>query len=93
MLIDKHKRIGRKCLEDPKAINFKILFMKISLNIDEYYPGTYLKILIVFDDIIKDKIINLKLEPIVTELFTRGREINVALAFITQSYLVVPKQN
>lgn len=67
--------------------------MKISLNIDEYYPGTYLKILIVFDDIIKDKIINLKLEPIVTELFTRGREINVALAFITQSYLVVPKQN
>lgn len=49
--------------------------------------------MIVFDDIIKDKIINLKLEPIVTELFTRGREINVALAFITQSYLVVPKQN
>ena len=38
--------------------------MKISLNIDEYYPGTYLKILIVFDDIIKDKIIKDKIKDL-----------------------------
>ena len=49
------------------------------------------KILIVFDDIIADMINNKKLNLIVTELFIRGRKLNISLVFITQSYFKVPK--
>ena len=34
---------------------------------------------------------NEKLSPIVTELFLRGRKLNISLAFISQSYFKVPK--
>ena len=34
---------------------------------------------------------NQKLNPIVTELFIRGRKLNISIAFITQSYFKVPK--
>ena len=32
-----------------------------------------------------------KMNPVVTELFIRGRKLNISLVFITQSYLKVPK--
>ena len=38
-----------------------------------------------------DLINNKKLNPIVTELFARGRKLNISLVFITQSYFQVPK--
>ena len=47
--------------------------------------------LIVFDDMIADMIHNKKLNSIVTELFIRGRKLNISIAFITQSYFKVPK--
>ena len=34
---------------------------------------------------------NKKLTPVVTELFIRGRKLNIYLVFITQSYLAVPE--
>ena len=34
---------------------------------------------------------NNKLNPIVTELFNRGRKLNISIVFITQSYFKVPK--
>ena len=34
---------------------------------------------------------NKKLNSIVTELFIRGRKLNISLVFITQSYFKVPK--
>ena len=40
---------------------------------------------------IADMLNNKKLNPIVTELFIRGRKLNISFAFITQSYIVVPK--
>ena len=40
---------------------------------------------------IADMLSNKKLNPIVTELFIRGRKLNSSLVFITQSYFVVPK--
>ena len=49
------------------------------------------KILIVFDDMIADMINNNKLNPIVTELFIRGRKLNISIVFIMQSYFKVPK--
>ena len=47
--------------------------------------------LIVFDDMIADMECNRKLNPIVTELFLRGRKLNISLVFISQSYFKVPK--
>ena len=32
-----------------------------------------------------------KLNPIVTELFIRGRKLNISLVFISQSYFALPK--
>ena len=40
---------------------------------------------------ITDMLIIKKLKPIVTELFIRGSELNISLAFITQSYFSVSK--
>ena len=51
----------------------------------------FTKILIVFDDVIADMINNKKLNSIITELFIRGRKLNISLVFITQSYFKVPK--
>ena len=34
---------------------------------------------------------NNKLNPMVTELFIRGRKLNISIVFITQSYFKVPK--
>ena len=34
---------------------------------------------------------NKKLNPVVTELFIRGRKLNISIGFITQSYFKVPK--
>ena len=36
--------------------------------------------------------INKKLNPVVTELFIRGRKLNISIIFITQSYFKVPKE-
>ena len=47
--------------------------------------------MIVFHDMIADIFSNKKLNPIVTELFFRGRKINISLVFITQSYFAVSK--
>ena len=49
------------------------------------------KILTAFDYMIADMLSNKRLSPIVTELFIRGRKLNISLAFITQSYFAVPK--
>ena len=35
---------------------------------------------------------NKKLNPVVTELFIRGRKLNISTAFISQSYFKVPKE-
>ena len=40
---------------------------------------------------IADMIHNKKLDSIVTELFMRGRKLNISLVFIIQSYFKVPK--
>ena len=60
-------------------------------NIEGYNPNKKRKILIVFDNMIADMLSNKKLNPIVTELFIRGRKLNISLVFITQSYFAVPK--
>ena len=63
----------------------------IYINIEEYNPNKKRKMLIVFDDMIADMFSNKKLNLIVTELFVRGRKLNISLVFITQSFLAVAK--
>ena len=41
---------------------------------------------------IADMINNEKLNLLVTELFIRGRKLNILFVFITQSYFKVPKE-
>ena len=40
---------------------------------------------------IADMINNNKLNPVVTELFIRGRKLNISIVFIRQYYFKVPK--
>ena len=40
---------------------------------------------------ITDTLSNKKLNPIVTELFVRGRKLNISLVFITQSYFALSR--
>ena len=59
--------------------------------IEECNPNNKCKILIIFDDVIADMLNNKKLNPIVTELFIRGRKLNISLVFIRQCCFAVPK--
>ena len=91
-LINKRESVGINHFNDPKAfIEYSNDMHDVYKNIDEYNPDKENKILIVFDDMIADMIHNKKLNSIVTELFIRGRKLNISLDFITQSYFKVPK--
>ena len=70
-----------KCENDTRYV-YKI--------IGDYNPRKNRKVLIVFDDMIADMINNKKLNPMVTELFIRGRKLNISIVSITQSYFKVP---
>ena len=64
----------------------------ICKNIEEYNPDKKQKLLIVFDDMIDYMLSYKKPNLIVTELFIRGRKLNISLTFIIQSYFPVPKK-
>ena len=60
-------------------------------NVYDYNPNRQRKILIVFDNMIADIMLNKKFQAIIKELFIRCRKVNISLVFITQSYFSVPK--
>ena len=60
-------------------------------NIEEYDPNKKRKILIVFDDMMADMLSNKKLNPILTEVFIRGRKLSISLVSIAKSYFTLPK--
>ena len=69
-LINKRKSTRLKHFNDSKAfIEYSNDMDDIYKNIEECNPNKKLKILIVFDDMIADMLINKKLNPLVTELF------------------------
>ena len=90
-LINKRESVGTNHFNDPKAFIDYSNDMHIYENIDDYNPDKQNKILIVLDDMIADMINHKKLKSIVSELFIRGRNLNISLVFITQSYFKVPK--
>ena len=61
---------------------------EIYKNIEEHNLGKKCKVLIVFDDMINNKNLN----TLVTEMFIRGRKLNISIVFITQSHFKVPKE-
>ena len=68
----------REKVEIKKLKNLKAL-IDYSQAIDDVYEN------------LADMESNKKLSHIVTELFLRGRKLNISLAFISQSYLKVPR--
>ena len=91
-LIDKRENVGLNHFNDPKAfIEYSNDMQDVYKNIEDYNPIKKRKVLIIFHDMIADMINNNKLNPIVTELFIRGRKLNISIIFITQSYFKVPK--
>ena len=91
-LINKHEKVGLDHFKDPKAfMEYSNNMEDVYKNIENYNPGKKRKILIAFDYMIADMINNKKLNSVVTELFIRGRKLNISIVFITQSYLKVPK--
>ena len=91
-LINKREKVGLNHFNDPKAfMEYSNDMQDVYKNIENYNPIRKRKMLIVFDDMIADMINNNELNPIVTELFIRGRKLNVSIVFIMQSYFKVPK--
>ena len=92
LLIEKRESIGLKHFNDPKAfIEYSNDMYDVYKNINDFNPDKENKILIIFGDMIADMISNKELNSIVTELFIRGRKLNISLVFITQSYFKVPR--
>ena len=91
-LINKREKGGLNNFKEPMAfIEYSNNMQHVYKNIEDYNQGKKCKIIIVFNDMTADMINNKKLNPIVTELFIRGRKLNISIVFITQSYFKVPK--
>ena len=91
-LINKRQQVELNHYDNPKAfMEYSNDMQVVYKNIEDYNPRENRKVLIVFDDMIVDMTNNKKLNPIVTELFIRGRKLNISIIFITQSYFKVPK--
>ena len=82
-LINKRESVGLKHFSDPKAfVEYSNDIQDVHKKIEEYSPGKKRKMLMIN---------NKKLNSIVTELFIRGRKLNISLVFIIQSCFKVPK--
>ena len=91
-MINKREKVGLKHFNDPKAfIKYSDESQNVYKNIGEYKIVKKRKVLIVFDCIIADMTDYKKVNPVVAELFFRGRKLKVSIVFITQSYFKVPK--
>ena len=73
LFISKRESIELKHFNDPKAfIEYSNDMQDVCKNIEEYNIGKKRKIVIVFDNMVADMINNIKLNPVVITLFTRG---------------------
>ena len=91
-LINKREKVGINHFNDPKAfMEYSNDMQDVYKNIEDYNAIKKRKVQIIFDDMIADMVSNNKLNPIVTELFIRGRKLNISIVFIKQSYFKVPK--
>ena len=79
-LINKREKVGLDHFNDPKAfMEYSNDIKDVYRNIEEYNPLKKRKVLIIFYDMIANMINSNKLNPVVTELFIRGRELNISI--------------
>ena len=91
-LINKRESLVINHFNDPKAfIEYSNDIRDVYKNINYYNLDQKNKILIAFNDMVADMIHNKELCSIVTELFIRGRKLDISLVFVTLSYFKVPK--
>ena len=84
--------MGINHFKHPKAfIEYSNDMYDVYRNIEDYNPDKDSKILIVFDYMIADMIHNKKLNSIVTELFIRGRKLNISLFLLLNHTLKFQK--
>ena len=77
-LVSRREKVGLDYFNDPKPfMEYSNDMLYVYKNIEDYNLDKKRKVLIVFDDMIPDMINNKKLSPILTELFIRGRKLNI----------------
>ena len=80
LFINGREKVGIKKLKSPKTfIVYSQTIYDVYKNLEDYNPSKKRKVLIVFDDMIADMESNKKLSPKLTELFLRGRKLNISL--------------
>ena len=90
--INKSESIDLKHFNDSKAfIKYSNKMDDIYKNLEDYNPNRKGKILSIFDDMIADMLSNKKPNPIVTELFIRGRKLNTSLFLLHNLNLLCQK--
>ena len=92
LLINSRENVGIEILTNPKVFNdYSQAIDDVYENSEDCNPKKKRRVLILFDDMIADMESNKKSSPIVTELFLRGKKLNILFVFIWQSYFKVPK--
>ena len=80
MLINGKEKAGNGNLKYPKAfINYSQTIDDVYENLENCNPTKKRRVLIAFDDMIADMESTKKISPIVSELFLRGRKLNISL--------------
>ena len=88
LLFKKRESAGLKYFNDPKTfVEYSNDMKDFYKKIEKYNLGKKGKLLIVFDDMIADMIINKQFNPGIAELFVRRRKLNISIVLITQSNL------
>ena len=87
ILFEKYEEISLEEHKDPKVLSESSNNKQdVYKNIVECTQIKKRKVLIVFDGMIADMISSKKFNQIVTDLFIRGKKLNISSVFITQSY-------
>ena len=87
-----NEKLGIKKLNNLKVfIDYSQTTDDVYENLKDYNPIKKNRVPIVSDNVIADMESNKNLSPIVTELYLRGRKLNISLVFVSQSYFEVPK--
>ena len=92
LLITGREKVEIDILKNAKEFNDYLQTINdVYEALEEYNPTKKRRVSIVFDDMIADMKSNKKFYPKVTELFIRGRKLNISLVFISQFYFKFPK--
>ena len=88
LLINGRERVGVKTLKNPKAfIDYSQTVDDVYENLEDYNSTKKMKVLIVFDDMVRYMESNKNLSPIVNEFFLRGIKLNISSFLLYHSLI------